>query len=65
MVEIRTDYSLQMSASGLFGRNMVDIRSRDAKTTLVFWSTAITGTVFFDHIEVIGEGGMAKIQCAI
>lgn len=43
---------------------MVDVRSGDAKTALVFPSTASTRTTFFDDIEVVGEGGMAEIQSA-
>lgn len=43
---------------------MADIRSCDAKATLVFWPTANAGTVGFDLVEVVGERGVAEVEGA-
>lgn len=50
---------LQMSTDGLFGCDVVHVCSREAKATLVSWTTASAGTALLNWTKVISERFMA------
>jgi len=54
--------NLQMSASSLLGRYMVNIRPRDPQSALIFWLAANACATCFNDIKVISENRVSEIQ---
>ncbi len=55
---------LQMRANSLLGSKMVDVRSGNAQTAVLFRPAASTCAVFFDRTKVFSVARMLQIKYA-
>lgn len=53
-----------MGAGGFLGCYVIDVRSGDPKTSLIFGLAADTVTVRIYGVEVVGERGMTEVKSA-